>query len=129
MTSFILLNNKAAFRYLTQRPWTRMPVSGDKECDQPRTQFINPIVVDLAGGRNKLVAAKAYEFFNAKYKGVGLTIRVPETIRDVAKPAIPLWVRKFGGQAVVKIPYSNAGQGEKILSHLSLFELILTPRS
>jgi len=88
-----------------------MPVNGEKEMDQPRTQFINPIVVDHAGGRNKLVAAKAYEFFNSKYKGVGLTIRVPETIRDVSKKAIPLWVKKFGGQAVVKVPYSNAGQG------------------
>eukprot|EP01091_Cochliopodium_minus_P011235 TRINITY_DN3132_c0_g1_i1.p1 TRINITY_DN3132_c0_g1~~TRINITY_DN3132_c0_g1_i1.p1 ORF type:complete len:526 (+),score=145.44 TRINITY_DN3132_c0_g1_i1:72-1649(+) len=105
------INVRAAFRYVTQKPWNRMPIPGDKEVDLPRTQFINPIVVDIAGGRNKLVAAKAYEFFNSRYKGNGLTVRVPETINDVEKPEIPLWVNKFGGQAVIKVPYSNAGQG------------------
>lgn len=129
------MNVRAAFRYLTQKPWNRMPISSEKEADLPRTHFINPIIVDLAGGRNKLVAAKAYEFFNSKYKGhgkkqkqsktknpkillffsiffpqIGLTLRVPETINDVSKPEIPLWVDKFGGQAVVKVPYSNAGK-------------------
>ena len=29
----------------------------------------------------------------------------------MTKPEIPLWVQRFGGFAVVKSPYSNAGQG------------------
>jgi hypothetical protein len=35
----------------------------------------------------------------------------PETIKDVSKVEVPLWLKKFGGKAVVKNPYSNAGQG------------------
>src|SRR5690606_31588233 len=31
--------------------------------------------------------------------------------RDVRKEEIPLWVKRFGGNAVVKNPYSNAGVG------------------
>ncbi|RMF32535.1 MAG: hypothetical protein D6765_00170, partial [Bacteroidetes bacterium] len=93
-----------AFRYLTQRPWSRLPLHS-------KTTLLNPIVACLAGGRNKMVAAKAYDFFNADLRGTGLEIITPETIWDVSKAEIPLWVRKLGGQAVVKIPYSNAGQG------------------
>jgi hypothetical protein len=95
---------RAAFRYVTQRPWNRIPV-------RTKTAIINPILACLAGGRNKMVAAKAYDFFNARLAGTGLSIRVPETIRDVGKAEIPLWVARFGGHAVVKNPYSNAGQG------------------
>lgn len=95
---------RAAFRYVTQRPWTRLPL----HC---KTQMLNPIVVCLAGGRNKMVAAKAYDLFNAELSPFGLKINIPETIWDVSKNEIPLWVKKMGGQAVVKIPYSNAGQG------------------
>lgn len=95
---------RAAFRYVTQRPWNRLPLT----C---RTKILNPIVACLAGGRNKMVAAKAYDFFNGELDGSGLRIHAPETIRDVAKNEIPLWVARWGGQAVVKIPYSNAGQG------------------
>ena len=95
---------RAAFRYVTQKPWTRVPL----HC---KTKILNPIVACLAGGRNKMVAAKAYELYNAELSGTGLQINMPETIWDVAKEEIPLWVRKMGGHAVVKIPYSNAGQG------------------
>ena len=95
---------RAAFRYLTQRPWTRLPIHS-------KTFILNPIVACLAGGRNKMVAAKAYDFFNAELDGTGLEIWTPETIRDISKAEVPLWVKKLGGQAVVKIPYSNAGQG------------------
>ncbi|MEM6396209.1 MAG: hypothetical protein AAF741_07655 [Bacteroidota bacterium] len=95
---------RAAFRYLTQRPWTRLPL----HC---RTKILNPIVACLAGGRNKMVAAKAYDFFNGELRDTGLRINAPETIRDVSKAEIPLWVTRWGGQAVVKVPYSNAGQG------------------
>lgn len=95
---------RAVFRYVTQRPWTRLPLTS-------RTKILNPIVACLAGGRNKMVAAKAYDFFNGELGDSGLKIHAPETIRDVAKAEIPLWVARWGGQAVVKIPYSNAGQG------------------
>lgn len=95
---------RAAFRYLTHKPWNRLPVHS-------RTRILNPIVTCLAGGRNKLIASKAYDIFNAELDGTGLAILTPETIWDVAKNEVPLWVRKMGGQAVVKVPYSNAGQG------------------
>lgn len=95
---------RAAFRYLTQRPWTRLPLT----C---KTKILNPIIACLAGGRNKAVAAKAYDFFNGELAGSGLKIHTPETVKDVTKEEIPLWVQRWGGQAVVKIPYSNAGQG------------------
>ncbi len=95
---------RAAFRYLTQRPWNRLPLTS-------KTRILNPIVACLAGGRNKMVAAKAYDFFNGELRKIGLRIHAPETIRDVSKAEIPLWVARWGGQAVIKIPYSNAGQG------------------
>ena len=95
---------RAAFRYLTQKPWNRLPLT----C---KTKILNPIVACLAGGRNKMVAAKAYDFFNGELREAGLKIHAPETIRDVSKNEIPLWVARWGGQAVIKIPYSNAGQG------------------
>ncbi len=95
---------RAAYRYVTQRPWTRIPVL-------TRTAILNPVLACLAGGRNKMIAAKAYELFNASVLNAGLGVRTPETIRDVRHNEIPLWVERFGGHAVVKIPYSNAGQG------------------
>jgi hypothetical protein len=95
---------RAAFRYVTQKPWNRIPLS----C---KTKLLNPIVACLAGGRNKMVAAKAYDIYNTELRDYGLKINTPETIWDVNKEEIPLWVQKLGGQAVVKIPYSNAGQG------------------
>lgn len=95
---------RAALRYVTQRPWSRIP-------PLTKTVILNPIVVCLTGGRNKLVAAKAYDFYNAELQPTGLKIRTPETIWDVAKNEIPLWVERMGGIAVVKDPYSNAGQG------------------
>jgi hypothetical protein len=88
---------------VTQKPWNRIPVA-------TRTLVLNPIVACLAGGRNKLVAAKAYEDLNREIAASGLALRVPETIRDVRKADVPAWVEAFGGQAVVKVPYSNAGQ-------------------
>ena len=97
---------RAAFRYVTQKPWNRLPVYS-------KTIILNPIISCLAGGRNKMMAAKAYDFFNAELKQAesGLKIMIPETIWDVCKGEIPLWVQKLGGHAVVKVPYSNAGQG------------------
>ncbi len=95
---------RAAFRYVTQKPWNRIPV-------RSRTRILNPVVTCLAGGRNKLVAMKAYDMYNAELEASGLQIRTPQTIGDVQKEEVPLWVRRFGGHAVVKVPYSNAGQG------------------
>jgi len=95
---------RAAFRYVTQKPWNRIPLHS-------KTRILNPIIACLAGGRNKMVAAKAYDIFNAELQAFGLKINTPETIWDVSKNEIPIWVKKMGGQAVVKVPYSNAGQG------------------
>lgn len=95
---------RAIFRYVTQRPWNRLPL----HC---KTKILNPIVACLAGGRNKMVAAKAYDLYNSELAAYGLKINIPETIWDVSKTEIPLWVAKMGGHAVIKIPYSNAGQG------------------
>ena len=95
---------RAAFRYVTQKPWNRIPI-------RTRTRILNPVVTCLSGGRNKLVAMKAYDIYNAELEASGLQIRTPQTIGDVSKQEVPLWVQRFGGHAVVKIPYSNAGQG------------------
>lgn len=95
---------RAAFRYVTQKPWTRIPVN-------TKTFIYNPLIACLAGGRNKLIAAKAYDMFNAEIGAAGLKIFTPETIVNVNLKEIPLWVNRFGNHAVVKNPYSNAGQG------------------
>ncbi len=95
---------RAAFRYLTQKPWNRLPLHS-------KTRILNPIIACLAGGRNKMVAAKAYDIFNTELQAHGLKINTPETIWDVSKNEVPLWVAKMGGHAVIKVPYSNAGQG------------------
>ena len=58
-----------------------------------------------------MMAARAYEFLNAELIDSGLQIRIPETIRNVTKSEIPLWLDSMGGHAVLKVPYSNAGQG------------------
>jgi len=95
---------RGAIRYVTQRPWTRLP-------PLTRTVLLNPVIACLAGGRNKLVAAKAYDLFNADMADSGLRIRTPETIWDVTLEEVGVWVDRMGGVAVVKNPYSNAGQG------------------
>ncbi len=95
---------RALFRYVTQKPWNRLPL-------QSKTKILNPTVACLAGGRNKMVAAKAYDIYNTELENDGLQINMPETIWDISKNEIPLWIQKLGGHAVVKIPYSNAGQG------------------
>jgi len=95
---------RAAFRYVTQKPWNRLPL-------HTKTRILNPVIACLSGGRNKMVAAKAYDIFNTELQEHGLKINTPETIWDVRKNEVPLWVRKMGGHAVIKVPYSNAGQG------------------
>ncbi|KAJ3096302.1 hypothetical protein HDU97_006032 [Phlyctochytrium planicorne] len=95
---------RACFRYVTQKPWNRFPINA-------KTLVLNSIVSCLAGGRNKMMAARAYDFLNAELDGSGLAVRMPETIRNVTKSEIPLWLDSMGGHAVLKVPYSNAGQG------------------
>lgn len=95
---------RALFRYVTQQPWSRFPMTS-------KTQVLNPIITCIAGGRNKLIASKAYDLFNTELELGGIRIHTPETIWDVAKNEVPIWVEKMGGHAVVKVPYSNAGQG------------------
>ncbi|GAA4275756.1 hypothetical protein [Aquimarina mytili] len=98
------LKVRACFRYLTQKPWNRIPILS-------KTKIINPIISCLAGGRNKLIAAKAYQIFNSEISEFGLKINIPNTVWEVRKNEIPLWVKQMGGHAVIKVPYSNAGQG------------------
>lgn len=93
-----------SFRYLTQKPWNRLPIFS-------KTSILNPTIVCLAGGRNKLMASKAYSFYNSELAEMNLKILSPHTVWDVNKNEIPLWISNFGGKAVVKNPYSNAGQG------------------
>jgi len=95
---------RAVFRYVTQRPWNRIP-------PQTKTFVYNSTLCCLSGGRNKLLANKAYELLNGEIQQSGLKINIPETIQNVSKLEVPLWVKRFGGMAVVKDPYSNAGQG------------------
>lgn len=89
---------------MTQKPWNRIPINS-------KTLIFNPILTCISGARNKLVAAKAYEFLNRQLDGHGLAIRVPETITDVNLNEVPLYVKSMGMHAVIKNPYSNAGQG------------------
>jgi hypothetical protein len=95
---------RAAVRYVTQRPWNRIPVLA-------RTCVFNPVLACLAGGRNKMLAAKAYDLYNAEVQPYRLRIHAPATLCDVTHAEIPMAVRRMGGVAVVKDPYSNAGQG------------------
>lgn len=101
---------RACFRYVTNAPWKRIPI-------RTKTLVMNKIVACLAGGRNKMMAHRAYELFNAELAGTGLSIRTPETHTNVPKPEIPLRVATWGGHAVLKVPYSNAGQGVYTLTN------------
>jgi hypothetical protein len=95
---------RAGMRYVTQRPWNRIPI-------EAKTMLVNPIAACLAGGRNKMLASTAYDLFNGELTDTGLRVETPVTIRDVAQREVPVWVESMGGRAVVKVPYSNAGQG------------------
>ena len=110
---------RAAFRYVTQRPWSRIPI-------HTKTAIFNPTFACVAGGRNKMLAAKAYDIFNATLDGSGLKIQTPETVWDVSHAEVPLWVGKMGGIAVVKNPYSNAGQGVWTLTSQAELDAFMT---
>ncbi|MFT7621835.1 MAG: hypothetical protein ACI9WU_001000 [Myxococcota bacterium] len=110
---------RGAFKYVTQKPWSRIP-------PVTRTLIYNSSLVCLAGGRNKLMAAKAYDFLNADLAPDQLEIHTPETIWDVAKQEVPLWVERMGGVAVVKVPYSNAGQGVYTITNSEELEAFMS---
>jgi len=98
------LKVRAAFRYVTERPWNRFPLVS-------KTKFINSIVSSISAGKNKLVAAKAYENFNQELAPFGLKLRVSDTQqRD-----------SLMKNAVIKAPYSNASYG--VSSRTSVDEL------
>ena len=109
---------RACFRYVTQKPWNRIPLYS-------RTRILNSIVSCLAGGRNKMMANRAYEFFNAELDGSGLSVRVPETINNVVKDEIPLWIDSMGNHAVLKVPYGNAGQGVYTITNKAELEAFM----
>jgi hypothetical protein len=105
---------RGALRYLTYRPWTSIPA-------RTRTAIVNPMVVALAGGRNKNVAAKAYARANLALRDAHLAIRTPRTFTDVSSADLAARVAELGGRAVIKVPYSNAGQGVfPVASHRDL---------
>ena len=95
---------RACIRYVTQKPWNRIPLNS-------KTIIINPIIACLAGGRNKIMAAHAYEMLNRELESSGLSIRIPTTKLNITKNEIPACVAKMGGHAVIKEPYGNCGVG------------------
>lgn len=95
---------RAAFRYVTQEPWTRIP-------ENSKTLLLNPIEACLAGGRNKEVASRAYDVFNRQFMEKGIRIFTPDTYRNVSYQELPNYFEKLGGSMVIKVPDSNAGQG------------------
>lgn len=95
---------RACFRYITQKPWNRIPI-------QTRTIVVNEIISCIAGGRNKIMAAISYDLYNSELSGTGLSIRTPHTINNVTRCQIPVYIKSMGGRGVLKVPYSNAGQG------------------
>jgi hypothetical protein len=100
---------RAIFRYVTQKPWDRLPLIS-------KTLIFNSVLSCVSGGRNKLMAAKAYGFLNAEIRDSNIKINIPETICDVNKNEIPLYLEKYSYKGVIKIPYSNAGQGVYIIT-------------
>jgi hypothetical protein len=90
------------FRYVTQLPWERLAID-------TATPMVNPIIGCIAGGRNKLIAAKAYQEFNDAFEGV--KINVPYTTSELTREETLETLKEWGNIAVIKDPYSNAGQG------------------
>jgi hypothetical protein len=95
---------RAAFRYVTQEPWNRLPL-------YTKTLLLNPIQACLAGGRNKEKAFYAYEEFNSLHKDHGLKIQYPRTYPNISYSEIESYYEKLNGNLVIKLPDSNAGQG------------------
>src|SRR5690606_18700484 len=64
---------RAVFPFLTVRPWNRLPVVSSK------TLLLNPVISALCGGKNKLLASKAYNFLNSELSPFGIRIVIPKT--------------------------------------------------
>lgn len=96
---------RAAFRYVTQKPWKIIPF----KC---KTLIFNPIEVCFAGGRNKQIAAIAYLELNKQLHKSNLQINYPKTMININKQQMPDLIKNvYNGSAVIKVPYSNKGQG------------------
>ncbi len=95
---------RAAFRYVTQHPWDRIP-------EASKTLLLNPIEACLAGGRNKAKAFQAYTAFNEGAANDGLHIEMPSTFLEVPLAELHAYFKQLGGKMVIKVPDSNAGQG------------------
>jgi hypothetical protein len=97
---------RGGVRYVTERPWSRIPVHSP-------TVFLNGVLACLAGGRNKIVAARAYAAYGAELATArtGLAINTPHTLWNVPFDSLRACVARLGGFACIKVPYSNAGQG------------------
>jgi hypothetical protein len=109
---------RAAFRYVTQEPWNRLPLNTN-------TLILNPIQACLAGGRNKEIASIAYEDFNQKFHTSNLRIHTPRTIRNVGLSKLPDYFKELNGNFVIKLPDSNAGQGVYTITSEKEFSNIL----
>lgn len=90
---------RACFRYLTQKPWNRFPI-------KTKTVVVNEIICCIAGGRNKIMAAIAYDQYNAELIGTGLGVRTPQTISNVTHCKIPFYIKSMGGRGVLKVSTS-----------------------
>lgn len=109
---------RLALRYVTERPWNRLPLYS-------RTRIVNPIVACLAGGRNKQLAAMAYEMFNTDFSAQGCRILTPVTHVNVSLRDVADVVRLCGGLAVIKEPYSNAGRAVYVVTRPQELETFL----
>jgi hypothetical protein len=69
-------------KWITQKPWNRIPLINTK------TLILNPIIACLAGGRNKLLASKAYNFLSAELEPYGIKLHFPKTIHNVEKVCV-----------------------------------------
>jgi hypothetical protein len=108
-----------AFRYVTQAPWERLAVDSS-------LPMVNPVIACLAGGRNKLVAAKAYDTYNLDPLNQ-VKVNIPHTTGELSFDQVIMLVEDWAYVAVVKDPYSNAGQGVfTITSRKELDEFVKT---
>lgn len=92
---------RACLRYVTQKPWTKLPVN-------TKTLVFNPLVACLAGGRNKIIASYAYQQFNKELtaRDSNLLIRMPYSLINVKKRDIPRLIATdpvLNGKAVIKV--------------------------
>lgn len=109
---------RACLRFLTQKPWKRIPL-------KTKTKVINPIVVCLAGGRNKIMAVHAYKSLNEELVNSGLSIRTPKTMIDLTKSQVVDCIKQMGGKGVVKVPYGNCGDGVYTITNQAELENFL----